>query len=661
MRQWIFREMVPRMSAKRHGRTVALIPLLAVLLVAPSRATDWQPITPEELQLKSEPKAPGATAIYLYRQVDRDDSNSETFYYSRLKILKEEGRSYADVEIRYLKGDEQVHGLDARTIRPDGSIVKFDGTVYDKPILTGRGRKYMAKTFTMPEAGVGSIIEYKYRLSQNPRYIFDSKWILSQELFTQHARFSLIPSEYYSLRWSWPRGLPEGTADPSKTSGRIKLETRDVPAFVTEELMPPEDELKYRVDFIYFDEGQYVKEAAAYWKRFAKERFRQVEKFVDRKKAMERAVAEIIQPDDSPETRLRKIYTRVQRIRNESYERPKTEEERKRDDEARNVEEVWTRGSGIDSQINYLFIALARAAGLQASSALCATRNQYFFDSRLMNDHQLNSNIVIVTAAGKDWFLDPGVPFTPFGSLPWYETAVQSLRLDSDGGKWINTLLPGPTDARIERKARLKLESGGTLAGKVTISFTGSEAGWRRLEERNEDDTERRQFLENQLRRSVPSGIEVKLTNTPDWSAWEEPLVAEFDLQIPGWVASAGQRQLLKAGLFGAIEDRTFEHQTRTQPIYFDFPYQYSDDVVIELPTGKHINSLPKARNLDFKTYSYGLTAEEKDGTLHLKRDISVSLLLVNVKFYNQLRDFFQSVRNADEDQVVIGSVVAQR
>ena len=199
------------MSAQRHGWILSLVPLLAILLLAPIRAAAWEPITPEELQLKSEPKAPGATAIYLYRQVDRDDSNSETTYYSRLKILKEEGRSYADVEIRYLKGDEHVFGLDARTIRPDGSIVKFDGTVYDKPILTGRGKKYMAKSFTMPEAGVGSIIEYRYRIEQNPRYVFNSHWILSQELFTQHARFSLTPSEYFSLRWSWPRGLPEGT------------------------------------------------------------------------------------------------------------------------------------------------------------------------------------------------------------------------------------------------------------------------------------------------------------------------------------------------------------------------------------------------------------------------------------------------------------------
>ena len=35
---------------------------------------DWQPISPEELKMTGVPEAPGAPAVILYRQVDRDDS-----------------------------------------------------------------------------------------------------------------------------------------------------------------------------------------------------------------------------------------------------------------------------------------------------------------------------------------------------------------------------------------------------------------------------------------------------------------------------------------------------------------------------------------------------------------------------------------------------------
>ena len=34
---------------------------------------DWLPVSPEELKMTSDPNAAGAPAIYLYRQLDRND------------------------------------------------------------------------------------------------------------------------------------------------------------------------------------------------------------------------------------------------------------------------------------------------------------------------------------------------------------------------------------------------------------------------------------------------------------------------------------------------------------------------------------------------------------------------------------------------------------
>jgi hypothetical protein len=77
------------------------------------------------------------------------------------------------------------------------------------------------------------------------------------------------------------------------------------------------------------------------------------------------------------------------------------------------------------------------------------------------------------------------------------------------------------------------------------------------------------------------------------------------------------------------------------------------------MPAGTRVDSLPKNQNLDFKLYSYGLTAENRDSTLHLTRDISLNLLFVDAKYYGQLHDFYQSVRSADEEQVVIAPTAA--
>ena len=141
---------------------------LLVLLALSGRSfafDDWRPISPEELKMTSEPQAPGAPAIILWRQVDRDDRGLTAHEndYIRIKILTEEGRKYADVELPFSKsiGNNVVH-INARTIAPDGSITNYDGKVFDKYIVKAKGLKYMAKTFTLPTVQVGSIIEYSY-------------------------------------------------------------------------------------------------------------------------------------------------------------------------------------------------------------------------------------------------------------------------------------------------------------------------------------------------------------------------------------------------------------------------------------------------------------------------------------------------------------------
>ena len=127
----------------RRFTTVPRLSLVVVLcwagfLPATVSASDrFQPVSAEELTMKSEPQAPGAPAIMLYRQVDRDDNggiDSHEDNYVRIKILTEEGRKYADVEIPFSKDSEDVVNLKARTIRPDGSIVNFDGKVFEKSL-----------------------------------------------------------------------------------------------------------------------------------------------------------------------------------------------------------------------------------------------------------------------------------------------------------------------------------------------------------------------------------------------------------------------------------------------------------------------------------------------------------------------------------------------
>src|SRR5690349_15397268 len=85
----------------------------------------FQPVNSEELKVTSEPLAPGAPAVILYREVDRNDLGRSSHggvtvmenenltgryedNYVRIKILTEAGRKYADIEIPFAAQFEEI-------------------------------------------------------------------------------------------------------------------------------------------------------------------------------------------------------------------------------------------------------------------------------------------------------------------------------------------------------------------------------------------------------------------------------------------------------------------------------------------------------------------------------------------------------------------------
>jgi Domain of Unknown Function with PDB structure (DUF3857) len=647
------------MSQRNRWFTVGVM-IFAMAALAHA-GISFQPVVPDELKMTSEPLAPGAPAIILFREVDRDDNTRAPHEdnYIRIKVLTEEGRKYGDVEIQFIKQTQDIVAIHARTIRPDGSIAEFGGKVFEKNLvkgkIAGQQYKYQAKTFTLADVQVGSIIEYSYTIDFHDYMLFDSHWTLNDELFTKKAAFSLNPySGIYSLRWCW-NSLPEHVTPPKQENHMIRMMVENVPAFQEEEYMPPEGEMKSRVDFIY-EEGVFEKDQASYWKHLGKQRNSQLESFIGKRKAMQDAVSEIVSPNDPPDVKLRKIYDRVQQLRNTSYEIAKSEQQEKREKEkpAENVEDVWKRGYGNGNQITWLFLALVRAAGFEAYGCWVSDRKNYFFSPVTMQGYKLNSNVVLVKLGGKDIYFDPGAAFTPFGLLTWSETRVRGLKLDGDGGSWIETSFPEASESQILRTGKLTLSDTGDLEGKLTVTYTGLEAMYRRLEERHADDVERKKYLEDQIKSQIGAVSDVDLVNRPDWNSSEAPLVAEFNLKLESWASGAGSRAVIPAAVFTAAEKGTFDHSVRVHPIYFEYPFSKKDDIRIELPAGWHVNSIPNAMDQDGHVIHYYLKVDNAGTTLHLTRNFSLDFIMLEPKYYAALRQFFQVVRTGDSEQIIL-------
>jgi hypothetical protein len=148
--------------------------------------------------------------------------------------------------------------------------------------------------------------------------------------------------------------------------------------------------------------------------------------------------------------------------------------------------------------------------------------------------------------------------------------------------------------------------------------------------------------------------MDVDLKNQPDWKNSALPLVAEFDMKVPGWAASAGRRALLPVGLFSNSEKHVFDHTERVHPIYFELQNRKVDDVTIEMPAGWKVATLPQPQDKNSHVINYAMKVDNDKDKLHVSRVLSMDVLLMETKYYMALRTFFQTVRAADEQQIVL-------
>jgi hypothetical protein len=609
--------------------------------------------------MTSLPEAAGAHAVILFRQVEREDQlyGSSEHVYLRIKVLTEEGRKYADVDIPALSGNYDVTSVRGRTVHPDGAVFPFDGKLYDKLITRARGINYQAKAFALPNVQVGSILEYDYNINFRDRAFFSEDWILSDRLFTKEAKFSIktYTEHGLSVQWTMPAGLPPGVKPPEVQGDFIVMNVHNLPAFQIEDYMPPATELQYQVRFIY-SSGTPEKNPDAFWKAFAKKQTDQMDTFLGRRSGLEKIVAESVLPGDSPDVKLQKLYDRVQQIRNLTYELQKSAADKKLEDikPVTAVGDLLNYNYGYKNQINWLFIGLARAAGMDAHLLLLSNRKAYFFNKERMSSRELGMTAAAVTVAGREIYLDPGGQRAPFGLLPWEETGVPGLKADKSGFTWMETDLGNSSSTEVRRTADLTLAEDGTVEGKLAVTFTGQQAYALRINTMLKDDAGRRLFLENKIKEYAAPGTEVELTNKPDLFSSAPSLVAEFHMKSPGWASITSKRGILPVGLFGFSQKHLFETARRTYPVYFEYPEGEIDEINIQMPAGWQVGSLPAPKAIDMKAAKYDLAVTGTESSVHIKRQLNVDFVLMDQKFYPPLRSFFQTVRTGDEQQVVL-------
>ncbi len=660
-----------RQGGRSGGAGFLLILLLAGVLAqfppVHGQAPDaWQPVPTQDLQLKDNPADPGAAAMILEREVYTDDEKQVQTEWVRIKVLTEEGRKYADVEIPYAPKTQSIEKIRGRTVRADGTVIEFQGTVFDRVVARYKGARYEAKAFALPGVEVGSVIDYSYttRWKDSPLDVArhpgnyavqdgwavpTAAWTIQQDLFTRHARFTLRPIKGANLHYAKVR-LPE-LVPSTEPDGAVRVEVSSVPAIGVEDYMPPESMMNSRIHFYYA-----IGTPDNFWAAYGKFRARAAESMLEKTKALEQEAARIAPPGEPPTTRLRKLYARVQQIRDTSFEPSMTAAEMKREhlEENKSAEDILRHGYAYGNEVNYLFTALARAAGFDAKIVEVSDRRHGQFEANVFDSSQLDAMVVAVRMDGADLFLDPASRFCPYGLVPWYEANTTGVRWDALGGAVVSVPPLSSETAIIQRTADLKLLQDGTLEGTLEIDFRGQEALDRRLEALNTDEAERRNLVEEEVKSWLPPGTRVDLDAVTGWDGSEEPLRATCHLHVPQFAALTSRRMLFPLAVFRVNSGQLLHHQRRSLPVYFRFAYRQLDTLAVALPVGYSLEAIPDGHSTKTPFASFDSKVTSQSGAIHLDRAMEMNGYYFRSDSYAQLRQYLQEVVQHDAQNVVL-------
>jgi len=646
---------------------IAAFSLLFVPRASSQVETAWQPVPKEDLALADNPANPGSSAMILERQVYTDDEKRVQTERIRIKIFKESGKSYADIEVPYIEKNTSVEGIRGRTVRSDGTVIPFSGLVFDKIVARYKRFHYNVKAFTLPGVEVGSVIEYEYSVRWKERlpdyvrhpssYTFDggwtvptTTWTIQQDLFTRHAVFVLRPVPGGQLDLAKVR-LPAQVFPSKQSDGTVRMEVSNVAAIEVEDRMPPESFLNSRVHF-YYTAGF----VGDYWRSMSKARAALEEKFVEKTKYLEHAANEIAPTSDPPETRLRKLYARVEQVRYLTYEpsRTETEEKRERLPENKSADDILRHNYGSGNEINFLFVALARSAGFEAWIVQVVDRASAIFEPTVLDTSQLNAMIVMVRLNGETLYFDPATRYCPFGIVPWFEANTGGMRWDKIGGGAIDVQPSANKPGTIERTADLKLQPDGALEGTLEIEFTGQEALSRRLSASNEDEAGRRKLVEDEVKELTPPGATIDVDAVTGWQESEQPLRIKCHVHAPRFATVTPRRMLFPLAVFQINNFSAFTAVRRVEPIYLQRGYQEIDKVTFAIPAGYVVEAIPDEAREKRLWGEFSQIRSSEDGVLRLERRESMTGYFFRVEDYNPLREYFAKLRQSDVQNVVL-------
>lgn len=634
----------------------SLLVAASLLLPALCAAASWPAIDPAERAATTPTIDPEASVEVLARESTIDDSDiyvTVAEHYFRAKVYNKAGvDKLAKIEILFDRNSANVTGVEARTIKPDGTIVELKKSdVFEREVVKAGDIRRRVKSFAPPGLEPGAIVEYRYHIVAETRTgMFPLMFQTDSPVRSVKYRFKPVGMvQGLSLQVLY-LNHPKKELRPGR-DGFYEFEATNLPAFKEEPMSVPAVHLASAVVLYYTFEP--AKNPEAFWASLSERQFRETKSKAKATKAIVAQAQQLVAPNDSVEEKLRKLhdYCRT-KIQNRSSDASGlTREQRRKLKSNDDADDTLKNASGNSEEINILFVALARGLGLDARLAQTNDRTLFVYFPKLPVPFAFRHRVGAVNVDGQWRFYDPGARYLPAGMIDW-RYCDTSILIANEKGALIEPSKGSPAERSFRRQvAQLTLSDEGTLEGDVSLEFSGHfEATEKNALDAASADRIEKHFLAT-LEPHV-KGVEitdVKLKHAADPL---EPLQVSFHLRVPEFAERTGSRLFIQPNIFRRGVKALFEAPKRENTIIFPHRYHELDEISLVLPEGAVLEAGSAPPGLDLGVigqYSVDITWSASARRVQLQRRFSFNILGYNPEKYATVKRIYEIIQERDD------------
>ncbi len=636
--------------------------------------------TTEELSMTTYDKDPEASAVVLCEdgnlQYDLSGFAGGNIlqvyrYKNRIKILKEEGTNQANISILYHYDElnqleqESIDEITATTYNlVDGKVIKTklrNDQIFKEKI---NKNNYRIK-FSIPQAKVGSVIEYSYTKTSNIFYYIDD-YYAQREIPVAYCHYYMeIPAMFYFNVESKMSSFFTGKV----TAGSYKVRISG------SELSPNNLECKTN---IYNLEGNFmpaIKDDKYVW--HAKDYAARVVAELHSYQFPGRSVVYVSKTWDDVDDEIFHIEGFGSRLNDAC--KFKEELETSGIKNITNFKEkvcaayvylmnklswdghynfipqsassVLKKGSGTNADINMIFISMCNSLGIKAYPVVMSTRSNGMLPYNFPSLQKLNTFIVAVTDCISIYYIDASSTKGYLNVLS-PNLYTDKARIIEKGKKSRFVNLQDIAKSKDFISIDATLLANGLLTGSYSHKMTGNSAALKRMEiaEAKDSDTYLKDF-ENDNK------IEISKYTSKGIKQFSEEAQETFEFKYQ--TSTTNDHIYLNAFLFAALSENPFKMQERKLPV--EFPYKETKSIIINitLPDGYEFEEGPKTTSVRTEDNSIrGKIITSPNGN---KVSILYSFELNKIHFepemYAGMKQMFDKFEDASKSMLVIKKI----